>query len=495
MDDQLTPVERAVSELGARDSRVLVAVSGGPDSVALLHALVYLSRREASRISLRIAHVNHQLRGADSENDEQFVRALGDELGLAVDVARVSVTAHAAEQRVSLETAARELRYEALESMLRLWPGDVIATGHTADDQAETVIMRLLRGAGSAGLGGVAPRRDHIVRPFLSVTHQEVLAYLETNAFKYRLDASNLDIRYTRNRIRHELMPLLERWAPGAVRRMGRTADILRDESEYLAGETSRALTHLNVRRDTGEVSADLAVWRTLHPALRRSILRSLAVDVAGERVEISSGYVAAMQRAVERAGKNGIAHIHRPGVLDFWVCDGRLHFRRECPARRPAWESADLTIPGAVSCLPGMLEAQREDFGPSPRVARALAVQGPFQALCDAGRLGKVLTVRPRLPGDRMRFAGRNGSRKLQDVFVDSHVPAAVRDSLAVVSDEEGPVWLPGFGVDRRVAATVDSGTIVRLRFVPNPAIYHARMPQQFRQELPFLASWQFGE
>lgn len=200
---------------------LIVAVSGGPDSVALLHALLALRSPNLTGL-LIIAHLNHQLRGAESDADEAFVRQLHDDLqnagaaGLECAWERIDVAARAAAASANLEATARQIRYDWLTHLAREKKISWIATGHTADDQAETVLHRLLRGTGLQGLRGIAPRRElapgvELIRPLLQVSRSEVLAYLQSEGVPYRQDSSNLDRRFTRNRIRHELLPLLAR--------------------------------------------------------------------------------------------------------------------------------------------------------------------------------------------------------------------------------------------------------------------------------------------
>lgn len=194
----------------------VVAVSGGPDSVALLRAL-----RDAGCEALAAAHVNHQLRGPESDEDETFVRTLAEELRVECRVKRIDTAKLAEESRENLEATARRIRYDWFEGMGAAW----FATGHTADDQAETVLHRLIRGAGLRGLRGIARRRERIVRPLLDVTRADVLDYLASIGQPYRTDSSNADPRFTRNRIRHELLPLVKSLNPAIVRTLGEAAD------------------------------------------------------------------------------------------------------------------------------------------------------------------------------------------------------------------------------------------------------------------------------
>ena len=240
-------VERCLKRLGLEETGMVAAVSGGPDSVALLHALLRL--RSASSPPLVIAHLNHQLRGADSDADEAFVRGLYASLSvnhprLILCCERVDVAAVARDAKANLEETARRLRYGWLERVAREHGLGLVATGHTADDQAETVLHRLLRGTGLRGLRGIAERRPlaagvEVVRPLLDVTRAEVLAFLEELGQPARQDHSNADLRFTRNRIRLELLPQLAAYNPAireVLARLARQAEEAHEEEQTLAG-------------------------------------------------------------------------------------------------------------------------------------------------------------------------------------------------------------------------------------------------------------------
>ncbi len=267
--NSLTPTDRliqAVLDCGLPAvCRLQIAVSGGPDSTALLDTAAHIAGEHRPGWQVRAAHINHALRGEASETDEAFVRSLCRDLDVALDVVSVDTRDHARTRHLSIETAAREQRYAALDDLRRAWNGDVTLTGHTADDQTETLLMRLTRGTGLSGLMGVRARNGALVRPFLSVRHETVLAALQSRGLGYRLDSSNLDEQHQRNMIRARLIPVLERVAPQAVAAMARTALLLQADGAYLAEETDLALARLITSAPSGvtpgrrETLADIA--------------------------------------------------------------------------------------------------------------------------------------------------------------------------------------------------------------------------------------------
>jgi len=264
--------------------RILVAVSGGPDSMALLHALHALRGR--LRVDLWVGHVDHALRD-ESADDAAFVVRIASELGLDVTVARRDVAADPASDGRSLEDAARRVRYDALLSMARACGADRIATAHTADDQAETVLLRLLRGTGVAGLAAMPASRPleerHLIRPLLQVSRHDVRAYLDAHDLASREDATNADVRFQRNRIRHELLPWLEtRFNPNIRHALCQLASQCRVDAEFLSGAAQRYWKRLVKTRGAALV-VRLDGYRRLPASLQRQLLRSVLQRLQGD--------------------------------------------------------------------------------------------------------------------------------------------------------------------------------------------------------------------
>lgn len=441
---------------GIPPGRILVAVSGGPDSVALLRAL------QDSVRDIAIGHVNHGLRGKESDADEAFVRALAAGLSVPLMVARVDTPAEA--RGASLEATARRLRYHALGAMLNDWGGDFIATGHTQDDQAETVLLNLLRGAGLSGLGGMGSGGEGPARPFLSVRHATILSALEEWKQPYRLDSSNDDPRFTRNRLRAEIMPLLEQINPRVVDALARTADLLGSDAAYIEAAAERAIRALKTRADSSSVTVSHAGWASLHPALAGAVARRLIQMILGDVLDIDTRHIAAIVDAV-RLDQPMSTNLPRDLHLD--VDRFAVTLRLGTPPGTAPLTPATLEAPGSARTDVGTLTATRLDDVSD--LDRLVTVAGPFHALCDAEAVGDRLLVRSRLPGDRIRPLGSTGSRKVQDVMVDARVPRADRDRIPVVYNERHIVWIPGLMLDRRTAATAVTPRVLHLIWTPN--------------------------
>jgi tRNA(Ile)-lysidine synthase len=449
---------------------VLVAISGGPDSVALGLAFLTVAREPGRNWQIRLGHVNHGLRGAESEADEAFVRELARRWQVDLDVARLDTTGWAQVNRLSIETAAREQRYAALREMLQTWPGDVIATGHTLDDQAETVILHLTRGAGLDGLAGMAPWRGDIVRPFLSVPRRAVLHALEAAGQASRTDRSNADLRHRRNRVRHVLLPAMEDVHPGAAASVARASLLLSSVKDYLDAEAAAALSVLDVREraEDGGLMVAAGAFRALHEAVQGQVLRVLVTRLGGYPLNLAEEHMRVMRSAITRARDRFVVVDELPGSIR--LISSRDHFLlTSSPAERPSpLPETHLSVPGDADAQTGRFEARLGEARERTMLGRLVAVSGPYHGICDAAALGPGLTIRSRRPGDRMQPVGIPGSRKIQDLLVDRKIPPGRRDRIPIVENARHIVWVPGIALDRRAVLREDSEAVAYLRFRP---------------------------
>ena len=275
--------QERLQSLVPRGSSVLCAVSGGPDSVALAHVMRGLP------YTIVLGHVDHQMR-VHSASDALFVQALAKKWDLPFKRARVAVPSYAAAHKISPEEAARDLRYKSLLKMAKKAGCSVIVTAHTADDQAETVLMNFMRGAGPAGLAGIPPARPlangiQVVRPWLAVSRSDILAYLRSHRLRYREDPSNRSLRFTRNRIRKRVLPYLEKEYPGLKNRLVQTSEIFRGEQALWTGKVQREFSK-TVRQNSKSTTVDLPRLLGYHRALGRRILRHLLTGISFQDTE-----------------------------------------------------------------------------------------------------------------------------------------------------------------------------------------------------------------
>jgi len=448
-------------------SRILAAVSGGPDSVALLRSLADLAPGRSW--ALCVGHVHHGLRGKEADRDETFVRDLANALGLHCEVRRVDTPTYARERRLSPEAAARELRYDALREMLGSWSVEVLATAHTQDDQAETLMLNLLRGSGLDGLGAMPVRHGELLRPFLTVSRQTMReALMEWNQ-PYRIDSSNTDVRYRRNALRATVMPQLETIQPRAPQVLARAASLLSADADFAADEVTRLLPLLEVRIAPAEISASLPVWAALHPALQRHVLRRLVRTLLDHRRDFDADHIEIMVEALQVAAHSKVELVDRfPHHVALLSDNQRFRLQLGGQRKQPEAYRAILSVPGSTQIPPGLLSAHYLDEISTQDVNRWLTVCGPHHALCDASLIPAQLLVRSRLPGDRIAPLGMSGHRKLQDLFVDRKVPEAQRHQIPIIEDGDQIVWVPGVATGRAARVTKQTTRVAHLRFQP---------------------------
>ncbi|MEI6971912.1 MAG: tRNA lysidine(34) synthetase TilS [bacterium] len=443
---------------------VLVAVSGGADSVAVLHAMAGLSR--SLGITVSVAHLNHRIRGRAADADAEFVRATARRLKLVCVTGRADVPGVARRKGISLEMAAREERYKFLRKAASKVGADCVVTAHTADDQAETILLRLIRGTGVTGLGGIRYRATIgglvVIRPMLDVRKSDAIAYLRSIKAGWREDKSNSDMEFQRNRVRHELIPLLERTLNPAIRRaLIQTGSILRDEDEWVESLAAAILRKCTEGRPAGRLSISALMRQPL--AARRRVLR-LWLAAGGMEPECMCFDAIGRVDAVARL-KRGNSATCLPGGWQAARIDGDLELRR---ASRSAGKSAfrmAVKVPGetilpalglkiTVVVRPGIVRDRPS--GPGQLPARA--------SLNPDAMKGRRLYVRSWRAGDRLEPFGLHGSKKIQDVFVDAKVPRAARSTIPVFECGGRVVWLPGYRIDRGWAVEVESGPAVQV-------------------------------
>jgi tRNA(Ile)-lysidine synthase len=441
MDTRLPEIAR--STVAARgmlpDGAVVLAmVSGGADSVALLRLLA--SGELGPARALSVLHVDHMLRGADSEGDAAFVADVCATLGVPCDVTRYDVAAYAAEAGLNLEDAGRRVRYRFAEEELDARCDEAgadrrdgrIVTAHTYDDRMETFLMRLAAGAGPAGLMGMPYARGRLVRPLLDARRSDVVAYLRGLSQDWCEDATNADTARARARVRAELLPLLERMNPRFGEALSRTLAVLGDEDAWVdAAAKDAAASALDVR--AGEVRADRAALAALPRALGR---RALRVALAGAFPDDSRIEFDHIEAVLDGLASTGFAR-DLPGGLRAFSEYATLVISR-APIGDGPLAPALLSVPGTADLGgAGMLSAQDAD-------PRAL-VDDALVALIDADRFRGPLTVDSFRAGDRIRPLGMCGTRKVSDVLTDAKVPRRERLSVPVVRDGESIVWLAG--------------------------------------------------
>ena len=440
---------------------MIAAVSGGSDSVAMLFILHELASR-GEVVLAGLAHLNHQIRGAAAESDAAFCRDLATRHGIAAFMSTADVPALAAQESASLEVAGRHARQRFFNEIVHSGQADRVAIAHTRDDQAETVLLRLTRGAGALGLSGMVPRRGPLVRPVLDSTRTELREFLRARGEAWREDATNLDVTNPRNLVRHDVLPNLRRINPQADAALARAADLLRIDAELLETLANAAFVQ-NVKVDADNSVVITAAGLTkLPPALALRVAR-YALETANPAR--SYGLEEAQQLCAFAAGATAD---DLPG-LDMERLPGKVVLSKRDPREVPTVVSFELklSVPGTVQAPYGSWAITAE--GPLPPPADVANVdRGARSVVVDAGELGDQLIVRPRRPGDRLQPLGAPGRRKVQDVLVDRKVPRDDRDRVAIVTTQMGQiVWVAGevLAEPFRVTSLTKSVVVLTLR------------------------------
>jgi tRNA(Ile)-lysidine synthase len=456
-------------------SRVAIAVSGGPDSMALLNLLQALARDRDLQLA-GVVHFNHQLRPT-AITHERFVAHAAASCGLPFLSGREDVAARRAREGCSIEQAARRARYEFFERARAELGADLVALGHTRDDQAETLLLRLVRGAGPRGLGGMYPRSGAIVRPLLDCRRGELLAWLKERPAEfsppYLVDESNADVSIPRNRVRHELLPLLAtRFNPSIVDVLAREAALLRDVWSWIEASGPPL--------DPGG-TIDLALLSEAPPAQQRLIVWRALVRAAGGR-EISFDHVSSVVRLIQTDASDSEPHLDLPGVQVQRI-GGRLVLttRRSSRAAHGSgsanYFSYPLSIPGRVHIPEADCVVSAENPAAADEPGPGAAVGNGDAAAIRREAIRGSLVVRNRRPGDRFRPVGLCGSKKIQDLFVDRKVPRHRRDAVPIVVDESGQIlWVAGHGIDERFRVTDPSQAVLVLRLT---RAFHGGAPE----------------
>ena len=426
---------RADCELLPRGGHVLCALSGGRDSVYLLHRL--LAWREEYGFTVSAAHFNHKLRGEESDRDEAFVRGLCQAWEVPLLVEAGDVRGFAAERGMGLEEAARILRYAFLEQSLRRIGGDVIATAHHADDLAETMLMNLVRGAGTKGLSGIPPKRGNIVRPILSVTRREIDAYMEQHGLSYVEDSTNAQDDCTRNLLRHRVMPVLEQLNPRFAEHAAEAAMLLRSDEDCLQGQAERFLEEHPPEQGI-EVSALLA----LHEAVASRVMRRIWGS------GLTKAHICSM---IELCRGEGLGYVHLPG-LAVRRDGGRL------------WTEQAVEIPNEVTLTGDSGEVRFGNF----RIVWKKAilneeVYNSFNTfLLKYESIEGNVTATVRRDGDRVKLAGRGCTKKLKQLFQEKQLTQPRRAVTPILRDEQGITAVYGFGIAQRCVAEIGDKILI---------------------------------
>lgn len=438
---------------------VVVAVSGGPDSIALLHILNSL--RDRYNLSLYGAHLNHMLRGGESDGDAAYVEDFCRKFEIPLTVRRVDIDRMSKEEGISHEEAGRKARYSLFEDVAISYDASKIALAHNMNDQAETVLMRIMRGTGLEGLGGIKPVRDNrFIRPLLFTTRSDIENYCKIHSLNPRTDSTNLKPIYSRNKIRLELIPYIrENYCPGIETALSSMAELLKDDNDYLEEHVSSIYKDSAVEKE-GFVLIDTKVINSLHVAVSRRLIRRGILHVKGNLTGIESKHIELIF-LISRNGTTGAA-VELPGSIKVKISYGYLNiinskgetndkfcYRLNIPGKTPVYETG------------GTVNAEIMDAGTGN-----LFIDNRFIKYFDYDKIKGILSVKSREEGDYIIPIGMRGKKKIKELFIDSKIPREQRDRIPLISFDKEVLWAIGYKTNENYKVTKDTKKVLKLQY-----------------------------
>lgn len=436
--------------------KVLVACSGGSDSTGLLHLMRELG------VDVSVAHFNHRLRGTESERDEEFVRDLAASLELEILTGGADVAAEARARRMNLEDCARRMRMDFLRETARRTGAVHIALGHTLDDLVETFFMKLIRGAGRTGLTSIAPVRGPVIRPLIELRKQEIVAYLEERRLRYVIDSSNKDQRFLRNRVRAQILPMLERISGRAMDRIGTAVAVLRREEALMQGLARQAFAECRQPGPAGSIALDSTNLKGRHPAVVARVLR-LALAELGSRPDYE-----ALEGLLDWCLSHGAAPRFAAPMRGAVLAErsGAMVELRSSPLVTQRFRY-ELPVPGSVVIRETGDRIETRILEPSGFPDRG-AIDDGRVCYVDATRGQQGLEVRNRIDGDAYRPVSARHARKVKRMLIDRKIQGARKLNLPVIVSTGRICWVPGLPVSDDFKVTTDTKQILEIRRLP---------------------------
>jgi tRNA(Ile)-lysidine synthase len=461
------------------NERVLIAVSGGPDSVALTLILNEISKKYKQNWYLVLVHLNHGLRGKESLRDERFVKDLGRKLGLPVYTKLVSLKKELKGYSKGLEALARETRYNFLESVANKIKADKVASGHTLDDQSETVLMRILRGTALKGLRGIpsiralkAGSKIMVIRPLLNTERRSLIRYLKENRQEYCTDSTNLQDDFLRNKIRLNLLPQMEKHHKGTRFHLARIGETSHQAYDYIHKEAQKVIKLFEERKIISDNSIEIKELKKLHPALQIAVLDSIMEKVKGDLQGISYQHYELLMSLVETQGPEKA--IVLPGGIVAHKEKGKIIFRLA-----PAYGGSILPIRQRLLCnrikVPGQTVLKPHKLivkasiikNTGDYLARFRQSKTPYQEIFDLDKIDLPLTIRYRTSGDRFHPIGASGAQSVKKFFIDRKISRKERENIPLLCDKNRIIWVTGYRISDKAKITPATKRVLKIELI----------------------------
>lgn len=455
------------NQLIEENEEIVVGVSGGPDSICLLHLLWRL--REKWGLKIYVVHLDHQFRGMEAKKDAEYVEEICKKIGIDSFIFSYDVSKYSKEKGITFEEAGRELRYRLFDETLEKTGATKIAVAQNRNDQAETVLMRLMRGSGIEGLAAIDYKRDaRIIRPILDITRKEIEEYCEKYQLKPRIDKTNLETIYTRNKVRLELIPYIEKnFNSRIIDTLWRSANLLRDDSDYLAKESEKKLKDITILEDKCIYKLDLKKFINLHISMKKRVLRSSVEKVKGDLKDIGSNHIESIIKLADK--KNVGLSVDLPGhiivKLGYNSIDIKVKEVRKNKIEDDNFEyKLNIGEVTPITSLNDSIEVeilQKWEIYVDKNTNHTIFV--------DYNKIIGGLTIRNRRNGDKFNPLGMKGTKKVKDYFIDKKVPKEIRDRIPMLCDEKGIIWIVGYRMSENYKVDEKTDKVIKLTYRTN--------------------------
>lgn len=443
---------------------VIVGLSGGPDSLALIHVLSLL--KEELKFSLHAVHVNHLLRGVESDGDEVFVKDFCNERGISLSVIKVDINLEAKRRGKSLEETAREERYKIFNNIANEKGGKKIAVAHNNNDQAETVIMNIIRGSGLEGICGMKFLREKIIRPMLNISRDEVEEYLKDQNLEPRIDSSNLETCYTRNKLRLKLIPFInDSFGINVTNSVVRLSNIIKDDNDFLEEVCQETFLKVVEKSEDCQIIIDLKKFSKLHKALKNRIIRYIVKNLKGNLIGIENINI---EQVVDLAlNGNTSSAINLPFGIIVSKSYNQLRFRKDYKKGVDKITDKVVNIPDEILLESGgKLITSVEDLdGLDKNLIKR--VSKSYEQYFDYDKIEGQLVLRARTEGDRINLYKGKSSKKLKEYFIDNKVDREIRDSIPLIAYKNEILWIIEYAVSNIYNITEDTKRVLKMKFI----------------------------
>ncbi|WFD10118.1 tRNA lysidine(34) synthetase TilS [Tepidibacter hydrothermalis] len=441
--------------------KIILGVSGGPDSICMLHILNYL--KDEFNIKIYAAHLNHKIRGIEAQKDAMYVAKICDIMRVPCFIRAIDVPAYCKEKGVSLEEGARTLRYNMFFEIKDKIGADKIAIAQNINDQAETVIMRMMRGTGLQGLKGIQYKReDGIIRPLLDVDRAYIEEYCEQNNLNPRIDQTNLEEIYTRNKIRLKLIPyMVENFNPNLKESIARMTNLLKDDSDFIMEQLNKSFDEICSKISDNTISIDIDQFTNTHKALKNRIIRKCINFVLGNIEGIEQKNIQDVNDLIN-SDKNNI-RIDLPKGILVYKKNGKILFTDEEIIEEKI--SYNYIIPKS-----GYIKIKESNTIVESKILNIdeydKSSNDKYIKFFDADKIKGSLNIRNRRNGDKIKLLGLGGSKKIKDLFIDLKIPKEERDLIPILSDEKGIIWVIGHRMSEDYKIDSNTNNILRISF-----------------------------